>query len=332
MRKQKGFHPIDAIAGCSLLEQKLVGDVDNWHGTCLVPRPLTSQVRYVLLLFSGHRRYGDVASWLQWDGAVVPISIDVAVHATYGDVHCDDLWIRLIKTGCVVAAHAGPPCETYSAARWIEEPGRLFPRPLRDSILPWGRGNLSGREVKQVSIGTLLMLRTLQILLLVYAYGGAFTLEHPTGDDADTRKWSIWKSGMVRRLLRSRDFQTTRFLQGPLGQPFCKPTTFLSARLPLLDRHLYALYKPGWRPTRFLGGLEDGKWKTAAGKVYPVRLCYVIAQQFLWYNANAESIEREVDLTFLQPALDALAKPWDDYGTAQATMCRDYHAATGIFL
>lgn len=332
VRKQKGFHPIDAIAGCSLLEQKLVGDVDNWHGTCLVPRPLTSQVRYVLLLFSGHRRYGDVASWLQWDGAVVPISIDVAVHATYGDVHCDDLWIRLIKTGCVVAAHAGPPCETYSAARWIEEPGRLFPRPLRDSILPWGRGNLSGREVKQVSIGTLLMLRTLQILLLVYAYGGAFTLEHPTGDDADTRKWSIWKSGMVRRLLRSRDFQTTRFLQGPLGQPFCKPTTFLSARLPLLDRHLYALYKPGWRPTRFLGGLEDGKWKTAAGKVYPVRLCYVIAQQFLWYNANAESIEREVDLTFLQPALDALAKPWDDYGTAQTTMCRDYHAATGIFL
>ena len=331
VRKQKGYNEVDILHACSLLEQSLVDEAPQWSGQRSVPRPIVRQERFVLLLFSGHRRYGDIASWLQWDGAATPLCIDVAVHPHFGDVHRDDLWIRLIKSGCVIGAHAGPPCETYTAARWLEELGRLFPRPLRDTSFPWGLPNLSLKEVRQVSIGTLLMLKTLQLLMLVYAYGGAFTLEHPTGDDLDARKWSIWKSGMVQRLLQSGDFRQTRFLQGPLGQPFAKPTTFLSARLPLLDQHLYASYQPGWRPTKVLGGVENGEWRTAESKVYPVKLCCIIAKQLLWHNSQVAGCDDVVDLAFLQDAREALASTWDDYGGENAVMCKDYFASTEVF-
>ena len=330
-RKQKGFTETEVIQESSSYEQQIVQEAEQWQGKQVVPRPLTIGTRFALLLFSGHRRFGDIASWLQWDGSIIPICIDVAVHSVYGDVHRDDLWIRLIKAGYVVSAHAGPPCETYSAARWIEEIGRLFPRPLRDSLHPWGVPNRSLKEVRQVFIGTLLMLKTLHILMLVYAYGGAFTLEHPTGDDLDTRKWSIWKSGMVKRLLRSKDFRKVRFLQGPLGQPFCKPTTFLSARLPLLESHIYSLYQPGWRPRQWLGGIEGGKWKTEVSKVYPIKLCSIIAQQFLWYNQHVEEVQRDADVSFIQPALSALASVWDGYGDETMAMCSDFFRSTEAF-
>lgn len=330
-RKQKGFVGNDVIGNCRTLERKIFQDADQWYGEPLIPRPLTANIRYVLLLFSGHRRYGDVASWLQWEGTIIPICIDVAIHRVYGDVHRDDLWIRLIKSGLVIGAHAGPPCETYSAARWIEEIGRLFPRPLRDGDHPWGIPNRSVKETKQAAVGTMLMMRTLQLLMMVYAYGGAFTLEHPAGDDHDHRKWSIWKSGMVRRLLRCKDFRRVRFLQGPLGQPFSKPTVFLSARLPLLERHLFSLYQPGWRPQVVLGGVLDGKWKTEASKVYPVRLCFIIAQQFLWYNSQAEETEREEEVSFIAPAVSALSSVWDGYGSEAMTMCNDFFDSTEVF-
>ena len=325
-RKQKGFISSDVIESCSLLEREIFQDAGKWSGAPLVPRPLTANTRYVLLLFSGHRRYGDVASWLQWEGTIIPICIDVAIHHVYGDVHRDDLWIRLIKSGLVIGAHAGP-----SAARWIEEIGRLFPRPLRDASHPWGIPNRSVRETKQMSVGTMLMMRTLQLLMLVYQYGGAFTLEHPAGDDSDKRKWSIWKSGMVKRLLRCRDFRRVRFLQGPLGQPFSKPTVFLSARLPLLERHLFSLYRPGWRPQMVLGGVQDGKWRTEVSKVYPVRLCFIIAQQFLWYNSKADETERNEDISFIAPAISALSSVWDGYGEETMTMCNDFFDSTEVF-
>ena len=115
-------------------------------------------------------------------------------------------------------------------------------------------------------------------------------MEHPTGDNSDTRKWSIWKSGMVRRLRRSRDFRRIQFLQGPLGQPFSKPKTLLSARLPHFASHLYSLYQPGWRPIKRLGGIEDGQWRTAESKVYrsnfamslPSSFCGTTLELRLW--------------------------------------------------
>ena len=55
------------------------------------------------------------------------------------------------------------------------------------------------------------------------------------------------------------------FLQGPLGQPFAKPTSILAGRVPALPGIIYGLYQPRWKPTERLGGKESNgtAWRTA---------------------------------------------------------------------
>ena len=88
----------------------------------------------------------------------------------------------------VIGGHGGPPCETYSCARcarWNQIEGMACPQPLRDAEMPWGRLHLSLKEVQQCYTGTLLMLTTLKLLMLIL---GSTTLEHPKGDPSDERK------------------------------------------------------------------------------------------------------------------------------------------------
>ena len=94
-------------------------------------------------------------------------------------MHLDN-WITLVKSRRIVGAHAGPPCETYSAARSIPPETGIFLRPLRTSDDPWGCDHRQA-EVWQCHVGTVLMLTALKVLLWVYAFGGSITLEHPRG-------------------------------------------------------------------------------------------------------------------------------------------------------
>ena len=52
-------------------------EMDDW-----IPRPLAQGQRYVLIFFSGHRRFGDICSWLEWEGNIQPIPIDLAICKT----------------------------------------------------------------------------------------------------------------------------------------------------------------------------------------------------------------------------------------------------------
>eukprot|EP00438_Fugacium_kawagutii_P008299 Skav206322 [mRNA] locus=scaffold1420:111633:116027:+ [translate_table: standard] len=85
-----------------------------------VPRPFSRGEAYALILFSGHRRDGDIATWLSHFGHLTPICVDLAVHHEAGNVMRDQPWVQLIRARRVKAAHAGPPCETYTLARWIK--------------------------------------------------------------------------------------------------------------------------------------------------------------------------------------------------------------------
>ena len=117
------------------------------------------------------------------------------------------------------------------------------------------------------------MLRTIFLLLLVHCCGGAITLEHPAGHRRTEEQWCIWLAGMVRRFLRDDAVDIIQFLQGPLGQPFSKPTNLLVGRLPMLKHHLYAAYDVTWRPTVLLGGI----WVKMGGAQQPpkpTRLAY----------------------------------------------------------
>eukprot|EP00435_Cladocopium_sp_Y103_P042136 s1102_g11.t1 len=217
----------------SALEQRLLARVKGWvPNHDYVPLPLADGRKFFLILFSGHRRPGDLAEWISWlSEEVIPIPVDMAVSKQHGNVFHDHLWQRLIVARKVSGGHAGPPCETFSLARWIQFEEELFPRPLRTTEQPWGCDERNLREVQQALIGTLLMFRALYLLVLIFAHGGSFTLEHPAGCGGRDQKWSIWESAFVKQLLLAGSIKQWTFLQGPLGQPFSKPTNLLAARL-----------------------------------------------------------------------------------------------------
>ena len=70
----------NACRDVSALEAKLKANITKWNPDFdWVPRPLMQDQKFFLVFFSGHRQYGDIASWMHWDGRVTPISIDLAV-------------------------------------------------------------------------------------------------------------------------------------------------------------------------------------------------------------------------------------------------------------
>ena len=278
-----------------------------------IPKPMSDGKKFALLLFSGHRRPGDMADWLEWQSDIVPICVDLAVDPVHGDVCQSQVWIPLIQARRVVAAHAAPPCETYSTARWLKQPDGRGPRPLRSSSHPWGLLSRTVPEVAQCELGTRLMLEALFLVLMVFCWGGCFTVEHPRGPLTNAVQWSIWYSGFIKELKRIPGVGQLTFLQGPLGRPFCKPTTLLQGRLPGLAAKLYSSYQRGWKPTQTLGGRQGRQWKTAEAKVYPVEMCRILSQSYI---AFAESVSCEDDIQIPAgtcDAIHALSKKWDPY-------------------
>eukprot|EP00438_Fugacium_kawagutii_P005626 Skav235144 [mRNA] locus=scaffold1072:78768:88405:- [translate_table: standard] len=297
-----------------------------------VPRPFSTGEAFALILFSGHRRDGDIATWLAHYGQLTPICVDLAIHETAGNVMHDEPWTQLIRARRVKAAHAGPPCETYTLARWLEIPGEKGPRPLRSATYPWGLPDRKEKEVRQCHFGTVLMLKALQLLLLTWSYGGAITLEHPKGPygDADTDPyWCIWFSSFVRQWLLAPEIQTVTFLQGPLGQVSPKPTTLLVGRLPDLPARIYSSYQRGWRPAQYLGGRTDsGAWKTAKAKEYPVTMCRILAAEFSSFAQMRPTDTEEAVPAHVQGLIQQLSA-WDPYMTDSAAglMGADYQPA-----
>eukprot|EP00438_Fugacium_kawagutii_P031562 Skav203467 [mRNA] locus=scaffold3193:38496:44295:+ [translate_table: standard] len=323
-------------------EQRLTQLEVAWHSTCdqwtpnfdWIPRPLAQGQLYVLLLYSGHRRVGDIASWVWWQSDYIPICVDLSVDQTYGNVFDSSLWLSLIHARKVIAAHAAPPCETFTFARWIPPPdNKVFPRPLRDTWSPWGRGARTPREVMQLCVGNTLMVRGLFLVLMVYLYGGAFTVEHPADqpdrhDDHHASLWGIWNSAFVRQLLLAADIRTVTFLQGPLRRPYPKPTTILSGRLPGLAMAIFTQYDLRWRASERLGGRgSDGAWRTAVAKVYPERMCYAIGSQFVQYGLQCVQDGFEPDPSALPAALAVLSWGWDPYLEQSHSMGGDFNIA-----
>ena len=223
----------------------------------------------------------------------------------------------------MIGSHCGPPCETYTEARWLvceDLPADRQPRPLRDVVDPWGLTDRRPDEVQQVSFGTWLMLIALRISLLVLLHGGCCSLEHPRGPLSSSRKWSIWLSGFMKEILNLKCTQICTFLQGPLGRDYAKPTRLLLGRLHQLPGVIYASYQRNWKATQVLGGREGNSWRATAAKEYPVELSRLIATAFLMHSADTESEGEAQDPEGLQQALDHLTHNWDPYHTASSGM------------
>ena len=173
------------------------------------------------------------------------------------------------------------------------------------------------------------MFRALQLLLLVYCHGGSISLEHPKGANNEHGRWTIWDSAFMHQLLLLPQVFRVDFIQGPLGQPFTKPTSMLVGRLENFALRLFSHYQPHWRPSEWLGGKdEDGRaWRTAKAKAYPPMMCKVIAEAHLDYSRGVGTDGFEPEPEEMEEAIQALCPGFDPYmETAKGTkMTSDYH-------
>ena len=299
-----------------------------------VPRPLVQDKLYFLVFFAGHRRSGDLVCHLEWKGEILPIPIDLTIDKVWGDARRGGLWEALIRSGKVLGAHMGPPCETFSDARWLDIPSaklKTCPRPLRDALYGWGLGQRSLKELKQVNIGNYLLWLAFTYLILIDLYGGCASLEHPKGIAPERNRFSVWVSSLVRRLTRSNAWTVTSFLQGPLGVAYAKPTRLLHLRLPELPSLLFGAYDVKWKPREVLGGLDEkGVWKTMKAKAYPERMNAVLADAYskFFHKCHREGHSRDPE--DLGVALEALTGFWDPYvsNAKGSVMAKDYHGDT----
>ena len=173
----------------------------------------------------------------------------------------------------------GPPCKTWSAARFralVEQAlnRRRPPRPVRSTASPFGIQGLTAKEYEQGEIGNTLLFVALECFLESLLAGGLALIEHLA--DAGPDKPSIFKLGVVARLLNARACRKYTFLQGRLGQIMPKPTTCLTCRLPAIQR-----FKDNFSTLHCAqsGGQLDstGAFATAAAKTYQARFCAAIA-------------------------------------------------------
>ena len=272
----------------------------------------------ILHMFSGRRRENDCHTWLhQLCSAFLPLvtpillSADTAIDLQDGNLASGPALqtiMRLASAGAITATLAGPPCETWTEARHIEAPPdamRRFPRPLRSGDLQWGLCGLSMRELQQLTMGSLLMLNSLQIELRVLSAGGANMMEHPDFP-ADKARACAWRTPLHAHYFGSHpSLQQIRIEQWRYGSAAIKPTQIRITGLPKSAKILHAQGDPSLpRPTTVLSGwdAETKSFKTSIAKEYPGGLCKALITTLL--HGLRDRIHREgaheVDATQLQ--------------------------------
>ena len=256
--------------------------------------PSTFPEMYVLHFFSGRRRTNDLQQALEHltipnDAVLFVISLDVMVSADHGnltDVGQQTAILKLIRLGMIAAIYAGPPCETWTLARFQPVEGcKHPPRPLRSKQEPWGFVHVSLREGQQLAVGNQLMCFALHSILELALVGGLAILEHPCNPhDLHTKHQqapSIWETVIVDWLRKTGLFHSLTLFQGNFGAKSPKPTTFFIAGL---SHETTATLEKRSRttvcPTSTTIGLCGKDWATSSLKEYPPDLCNFLARLF----------------------------------------------------
>lgn len=240
---------------------------------------------YIVNLFSGHRRPFDVQHCMEVEcnlDRTVCICVDVVHDPVKGDVSRPDsaaFWMSLAASGKVIGCMAGPPCETWCAMRWAAD----GPPALRRLEQPWGRPGLHGRYAAQVEIGNLLLRFTWLFALMVAGRRGFALVEHPAEPVWEPRAASSWRLPEVGWITEQLGAVKHYLDQCSCGAEARKPTTLWAANLPSMPRRLNELEGRGYcshesgHAVRLIGKGENGQFRTAPAKVYPPRLCLLIA-------------------------------------------------------
>ena len=243
---------------------------------------------YVLVchFFSGRRREQD-CHWhlerqtLRFHKPIkfLILSLDTAVCEKNGNLDQGSNWNRivmLLELMLIAFGLSGPPCETYSAARHLPPPTEeslRWPRPLRAPETLWGLRMLRCREIRQLAMGSRLLLHSLTMETMVNLGGGSSLMEHPS-DRADQGIPAAWRAEAMTGLLRHLvGYQPNLIEQWRYGSKGVKPTCLRTIGCHQVRSTLRQYELPGLkRPKTRLEGLTDGgQWKTAEAKEYPPR-------------------------------------------------------------
>eukprot|EP00435_Cladocopium_sp_Y103_P026565 s3814_g6.t1 len=246
--------------------QNLAREVLQWpiqHGVPLIVGLGSRPTLLVLHLFSGRRRSNDchdlvkkLASVYLPDFDVMSISVDTAIDSSLGDLSSGksfSLLIGLADGGVFALNLTGPPCEMWTAARHIIREN-LFgrgPRPLRSCASSWGVPGLSLRELRQLGMGSHLMLHGIGIELRVLLGGGGSLMEHPAiPEDPDYA--SIWRTDLHKNVvMRCPHAKEVYVEQWRYGADCVKPTILRGIGLPGIETYLHQFRIPGAvRPSR----------------------------------------------------------------------------------
>ena len=255
-----------------------------------VPRCIGRE-RVFLHAYSGRRRPGDIQFYLeaiqsqQRDGTLLHVvSLDLMTDPVWGDATkpaTQQFWRRGVATGIIVGFLAGPPCETWSQARFIQLPDAASgPRPLRADDALWGLDALSIRELEQILTGNALLFFALDMMLRLYFAQSCGVLEHPEAP-LDPSKPSIWRLPVMSIFRKLPGFHEISFSQGLLGAISPKPTRLLCLNMPQLQTALRSHHITAQLPKKSsIGRCSDGTFATGYLKEYPPAMSRALAVEF----------------------------------------------------
>ena len=294
-----------------------------WHPV-IPPVPRAPPERFIVHLFSGRRRQFDLQACLEEipcpDGVLLHVvSVDI-VFGRNADLlrrESRSIWLRVFAAKLVLAFFSGPPCETYSVARYHQIEGKRL-RPLRSIDHQWGLRSLSLREQRQVIVANMLILFSFLCFLLQQVGGHFGMLEHPE-PSSDAKKPAIWRT-QIWRLLESYNTQTICVFQGLYGAVSPKPTRLaFTPQQADLKMTLSKYQTTDTLPKASSIGLsEDGSFKTAQLKEYPAALNRALAGVFSRWHHNVKTSEPIA----LPEDLQALLRQFEV--TAESCMGPDY--------
>eukprot|EP00438_Fugacium_kawagutii_P029818 Skav204194 [mRNA] locus=scaffold3772:102509:114151:- [translate_table: standard] len=248
----------------------------------------------VVHLFSGRRRARDFHEWVKTFAAMLlpsfqcwVLSVDTAVAVLDGNL-AQGPAVRaldeLTRHPAVALMTAGPPCETWTAARrqaLTLPSGRKAPRPLRDVAAPWGLSLLAGRELRQLDTANQLMLGGLRWELQTAVGGGGSVMEHPA-EAQDEEASSIWRTHL-RGYFFEDILEACRapIEQWQFGSTSRKPTLLRALCLPgfkegmTASRDVHASL-----PSKVLLGFDEttNSFRTSAAKEYPEKMAMAMAR------------------------------------------------------
>ena len=250
----------DATAMWHKMQTKRPSDVlacENMHGRRVNSKPATVaretsilHVRALVIVhfFSGFRREGDIHDIIGQRVAIsgehiFTLSVDLCMKRQHADLAKPGAlpwWQARAASGQIVCAGGGPPCDTYTAARYHALEDGTGPRPLRSASDPTGLPGLSRREQLQVWIGDCLLRFLIDLLSILAAMGMAGFLEHPQYPTwcRHLSPASIWTMDAIRLLKGLQCFAVVSFDQCTCGALGKKPTTLLLLRLPQVRSRL----------------------------------------------------------------------------------------------